>query len=112
MRQWIEDALWSWSNGWSFRFNMYEDNIDRLAFFEEINNGWYHMYIYPYDDMYMPIISAERKIRLSEQPYTYYVSQQDYDILVKSLEEPPKPSQGLIDLMNRKTPWDDDETTT
>ena len=106
MKAWIEDALWSWSNCISFRFVNYNDNIDRLAFFEELNNGWYHMYIYPYDDMYMPIISQERKMRLSERPYTYYVSLEDYDRMVEMIENPPKPSQALIDLMNRKAPWD------
>lgn len=107
MNQWIEDAWWSWSNGWSFRFNNYNDNIDRLAFFEEINNGWYHMYIYPYDDMYIPIISAERKLRLSQQPYTFYVSQEDYDAIVEAMENPPPPSEKLLQLWERKLPWKD-----
>jgi uncharacterized protein (DUF1778 family) len=45
-------------------------------------------------------------MRLSERPYTYYVSLEDYDRIVEMIENPPKPSQALIDLMNRKAPWD------
>ena len=106
MNQWIDNALWSIRNCISFRFIDYDDNIDRLAFFEELNNGWYHMYIYPYDDMYMPIISEERKTRLAEQPYTFYVSQEDYDALVNAINEPPKPIESLIELYKRKLPYD------
>jgi hypothetical protein len=65
MKEWIEDAYWAWRNAVYFRID-YHDNIDRCAFFEEINTGWYQMYIYPYDDWYMPIISPERKHRLAQ----------------------------------------------
>jgi len=106
-KSWFEDFLWTWRNCWTFRFDHYEDNIDRLAFFEEINNGWYQMYIYPYDDMYLPIISAERKMRLAEQPYTFYVSEEDYDALMGAIESPPKPSEALLKLWERRLPWDD-----
>ena len=43
MKQWIEDAWWSWRNCIDFRLNL-EDNIDRCAFFYELNCGWYDMY--------------------------------------------------------------------
>lgn len=109
---WIEDGLWAWRNGWSFRFNHYNDNIDRLAFFEEINNGWYHMYIYPYDDMYMPIISAQRKLFLAEQPITFYVSEEDYDAMFNAINDPPEPSEALLKLWQRKIPWDEDSSNT
>jgi hypothetical protein len=36
LKTWFEDAWWSWGNCINFRFDKYEDNIDRLAFFEEI----------------------------------------------------------------------------
>jgi hypothetical protein len=58
----IENSLWNWRNAISYRFNYYTDNIDRCAFFEELNYGWYQMYIYPYDDMYIPTISDEERI--------------------------------------------------
>ena len=44
MKQWFEDAWWSWGNCIHFRFVDYNDNIDRCAFFCEINYGWYQMY--------------------------------------------------------------------
>jgi hypothetical protein len=36
----------------------------RRDFFEELNYGWYAEYIYPYDDLYVPIVSKERKLRI------------------------------------------------
>jgi uncharacterized protein (DUF1778 family) len=57
--------------------------------------------------MYMPIISAERKLRLSQQPYTFYVSQEDYDAIVEAVENPPPPSEQLLKLWERKLPWKD-----
>ncbi len=66
MTNWIKDCFWSWVNAIYFRFDKYEYDIDRFAFFEEINIGYYEMYIYPYDDMYNPTISKERKLRLNQ----------------------------------------------
>jgi hypothetical protein len=68
MKEWIENSLWSWKNCIDFRFDTYVDNIDRCAFFEEINNGWYQMYIYDYDDWYNPTVSKERQLRLGQKP--------------------------------------------
>jgi uncharacterized protein (DUF1778 family) len=34
------------------------------------------------------------------------MSEEDYDKLVEAINSPPKPSQGLIDLMNRPSPWE------
>lgn len=113
LKNWIENALWSWSNCINFRFVEYNDNIDRCAFFEELNNGWYHMYIYPYDDPYCPSISRERESRLGDLPqeYIFYVSEEDYDALMEKLENPPPPSEALRKLFERKIPWDDERTT-
>ena len=44
LKTWIEDAWWSWGNAIYFRLDRYEDNIDRCAFFYELNIGWYDMY--------------------------------------------------------------------
>jgi hypothetical protein len=44
MKTWIEDAYWHWRNVFYFRFYEYNDNIDRCAFFEELNYGYYQMY--------------------------------------------------------------------
>ena len=67
INQWFENSWWNWGNAINYRFVEYNDNIDRCAFFEELNNGWYQMYIYPYDDWYHPTISTERKMRLLSQ---------------------------------------------
>lgn len=66
MKQWFEDAWWSWGCCIHSRFVDYNDNIDRCAFFEELNYGWCQMYIYDYDDWYNPTISPERKLRLGQ----------------------------------------------
>ncbi len=42
MKQWIENALWSWKNCIDSRLNL-EDNIDRLMFFEELSSGFMQM---------------------------------------------------------------------
>ena len=44
LREWINDTYWAWKNAWHFRFDFYEDNLDRCAFFEELNLGWLQMY--------------------------------------------------------------------
>ena len=44
MTEWFSDAYWHWRNVFYFRFSEYNDDIDRLAFFEELNYGWYQMY--------------------------------------------------------------------
>ena len=42
MKRWLIDAYWSWRNCIEFRLD-YKDNIDRCAFFEELNYGWVQM---------------------------------------------------------------------
>ena len=109
LKNWIENAWWPWDNCINFRFVEYNDNIGRCAFFEELNNGWYQMYIYPYDDMYQPTISEERKNRLGgfPQQYTFYVSEVDYDYIMDKIESPDPPSDALRKLFERKKPWDE-----
>ena len=43
MKQWFEDAWWSQGCCIHSRFVDYNDNIDRCAFFEELNYGWCQM---------------------------------------------------------------------
>jgi hypothetical protein len=42
MKKWFEDAWWSWGNSINFRLQL-EDNVDRLAFFEELSSGYIQM---------------------------------------------------------------------
>lgn len=106
IKTWFINSYWSVRNCITFRQDHYIDNIDRLAFFEELNLGWYQMYIYPYDDEYLPIISQERKLRINQQPFTFYVSQEDYDALLDAINNPPEVSPSLLELYQRKLPWD------
>lgn len=103
LREWVEDSLWSWRNCIDYRFVQYNDNIDRLAFFEELNIGWYREYIYPYDDCYDPTISEERGDRLGgfPQQYTFYVSEVEYDRLMEKTQNP-----SFNELFEQKLPWD------
>ena len=39
---------------------------------------------------------------------TTLISAENYDKLVEQMNEPPKPIPGLIELMNRKTPFEND----
>jgi hypothetical protein len=41
--EWFSDAYWHWRNVFYFRFGEYNDDIDRLAFFEELCYGWIQM---------------------------------------------------------------------
>ena len=106
LREWFIDAYGSVHNCITFRTQNYNDNVD---FFEELNIGWYQMYIYPYDDLYMPIISAQRKSLLAEEPYTFYVTEEDYNTLLEAINEPPKTLPTLQKLFERKIPWDNQE---
>jgi hypothetical protein len=76
-------------------------------FWEALSWGWMCEYIFPYDDPYNLTISPERKLRLAQELPTFYVSPEAYDKLVEAINSPPKPSQGLIDLMNRPSPWEE-----
>ncbi len=78
-------------------------------FWEGLSIGWFQEYIYPYDDPYNLTISPERKLRLAQEPEKILLSAEDFDKLVEMIESPPKPSQGLIDLINRKAPWDNNQ---
>jgi hypothetical protein len=42
LKEWIEDAWWSWKCCIHSRFD-YNDRIDVAAFWEELNYGWYQM---------------------------------------------------------------------
>ena len=97
LKTWIDDAWWSWRNGFYFRFDRYEDNIDRCAFFYELNFGWY--------DMYDPDYLDDR------DPWNYLggithlkVPKEDYDAIMKALNSPPKYIEGLANLMKRELP--------
>jgi len=72
MKQWIEDAYWAWRNSWHFRFDSYENDIDRLAFFEELSIGHIQM-----TDEYLMSQPGFDPYNLSgRDPYYSYVMRQ------------------------------------
>jgi hypothetical protein len=79
-------------------------------FWESLSIGWFQEYIYPYDDPYNLTIGPERKLRLAQELPKITLSGEDYDELVRRINEPPDPAvvERIKELMNRKAPWDDD----
>ena len=89
------DAIY---NAIYFRFDL-QDNIDRCAFFYEINIGWYDMY--EPDDM-----GVRDPWNLLGRNACIKVTEKDFDAIIKALDEPPKYIEGLANLMKRKLPYD------
>ena len=89
------DAIY---NAIYFRFDL-QDNIDRCAFFYELNLGWYEMY--DPDDM-----GVRDPWNLLGRNTYIKVPEKDYDAIMKALEDPPKYIEGLANLMKRKLPYD------
>ena len=89
------DAIY---NAIYFRFDL-QDNIDRCAFFYELNIGWYDMY--EPDDM-----GVRDPWNLLGRNTYIKVTEKDYDAIMKALDEPPKYIEGLANLMKRKLPYD------
>ena len=87
------DAIY---NAIYFRFDL-QDNIDRCAFFYELNIGWYDMY--EPDDM-----GVRDPWNLLGRNTCIKVTEKDYDAIIKALDEPPKYIEGLANLMKRKLP--------
>ena len=87
------DAIY---NAIYFRFDL-QDNIDRCAFFYEINIGWYDMY--DQDD-----IGDRDPWNLLGRVTHLKVTEKDYDAIMKALNSPPKYIEGLANLMKRKLP--------
>ena len=72
------DAIY---NAIYFRFDL-QDNIDRCAFFYELNLGWYEMY--DPDDM-----GVRDPWNLLGSNTCIKVTEKDYDAIIKALEDPP-----------------------
>ena len=80
-------------------------------FWESLSIGWFEEYIYPYDDPYNLTISPERKLRLAQELPKITLSVEDYDELVRRINEPQDPAvvERIKELMNRKAFWDDND---
>ena len=67
------------------------------AFWSSLNGGWLDMnYNWEFEKFWGKGVKVE----------TTLISAENYDKLVEQMNEPPKPIPGLIELMNRKTPWE------
>jgi hypothetical protein len=93
-------------------FNIFQEALVCLLtgdnyFWNVINTGWYEMYIYPYDDMYTPILSKERQLRLDQKLERIVLSPEDFDSLLERINSPPKLDIRIKKVMSRVAPWDD-----
>jgi hypothetical protein len=70
------------------------------SFWSSLNGGWLDMnYQWEFETYWG---------KGSYPPKTTLISAENYDKLVEQLNEPPKLIPGLIELMNRKTPFEND----
>jgi hypothetical protein len=63
-------------------------------------NLWYDYKSWRYDRLCMK--------HLGMKPTKTYLSQRDYDELVRRINEKPKFNQKIYDLMSKKSPWDEE----
>ena len=69
------------------------------SFWSSLNGGWLDMnYQWEFETYWGKGVKVE----------TTLISAENYDKLVEQLNEPPKPIPGLKELMNRKTPFEND----
>lgn len=76
-----------------------DDNIRYWDFWNSLNQGILDMNYQA---------EFEKFWGVKAKSTTTYVSQDDYDKLQEMIAETPKPIPGLIDLMNRKSPFEND----
>ena len=77
-----------------------DDNVRNRDFWLNLNSGW--------EDMNCKWEFEKFWGKGSYPPEKILISSEDYDKLQEMIAEPPKPIPGLIDLMNRKSPFEND----
>jgi hypothetical protein len=77
-----------------------DDNVRNRDFWLNLNSGW--------EDMNCKWEFEKFWGRGSYPPEKILISSEDYDTIMKSLKEPPKPIPALTELLNRKTPFEND----
>lgn len=70
------------------------------SFWSSLNGGW--------DDMNYKWAFETYWGKGSYPPEKIILSQEDFDSLEEKLNEPPQYNENLVNLLNRKAPWDDD----
>ena len=77
-----------------------DDNVRNRDFWLNLNSGW--------EDMNCKWEFEKFWGKGSYPPEKILISSEDYDTIMKSLNEPPKPIPALTELLNRKTPFEND----
>jgi hypothetical protein len=76
-----------------------DDNIRYWDFWNSLNQGILDMnYKWEFEKFWGKGVKVE----------TTLISAENYDTIMKSLNEPPKPIPALTELLNRKTPFEND----
>ena len=57
-------------------------------------------------DAYLNLVNRLREECWNTDLKKIEISQEDYDKLQEMIENPPPPSLALIELLNRKAPWE------
>ena len=92
--------IWWWYRFIRHSVYRFDDNHLQFQFWTSLNSGYYDMH---YKYQFQKIWGRDAK------PETILLSPRDFEALQARLAEPPKFNQGLSDLLNRKSPWDDGE---
>ena len=92
-------SIWWWFRLMSHEGFRFDDYHIWRSFWSSLNGGWLDMNYQA---------EFEKFWGVKAKSTTTYVSQDDYDKLQEMIAEPPKPIPGLIDLMNRKSPFEND----
>ena len=93
--------FWWWVRLMSHYWFRFDDYHIWKEFWCSLNSGWNTMqYVYEFEKVWG---------KGSYPPERIVLSQRDFDSLQQRLAEPPKFNQGLSDLLNRKSPFDDEK---
>ena len=92
-------SIWWWFRLMSHQGFRFDDYHIWGSFWSSLNGGWLDMNYQA---------EFEKFWGVKAKSTTTYVSQDDYDKLQEMIAEPPKPIPGLIDLMNHKSPFEND----
>jgi len=90
--------IWWWYRLMSHEGFRFDDYHIWKSFWSSLSGGWLDMnYQWAFETYWG---------KGSYPPKTTLISAENYDKLVEQLNEPPKTIPGLIELMNRKTPFE------
>jgi len=92
-------SFWWWFRLMSHEGFRFDDYHIWGSFWSSLNGGWLDMnYNWEFEKFWGKGAKVEKTL----------ISAENYDKLVEQLNEPPKPIPGLKELMNRKTPFEND----